>query len=252
MRSDRTPSWNAPPPVLSVVLPVYNEESGLRATLAAVGRHLAALAPAGHEIVVSDDGSGDRSAEIAREMARELPIRVIGSPRNEGKGAAVRRGMLAAAGDPIFFFDADLSTPLDEMERFLAALAAGADVAVGTRKHPQARIERPQPWHRVRLGLAYTRLANALLRVSFSDFTCGFKAFKAEAARAIFRRQRIDRWSFDAETLFLARRLGLRVAELPVRWLDREDSRVRVGGAVVRSFLELLQIRRDAAAGRYD
>jgi dolichyl-phosphate beta-glucosyltransferase len=238
--------------VISVVIPVFNEESGLRATLAAVGRHLAALAPDSHEIVVSDDGSRDGSAAIAQEMARDLPLVLVRGEKNQGKGAAVRRGMLAARGDPIFFFDADLSTPLEEMTRFAAALEAGADVAVGTRKHKEARIDRWQPWHRVQLGLAYTRLANLLLGLSYSDFTCGFKAFRSAAARAIFSRQRLDRWSFDAEILFLARRLGLRVQELPVRWSDRADSRVRVGGAIVKSFLELLQIRRDAAAGRYD
>lgn len=237
--------------MLSVVIPVYNEESGLRDALAAVGRHLARLRPGDHEIVVSDDGSRDGSAAIAAEMARTLPIRRVGSATNQGKGAAVRRGILAAAGDPILFSDADLSTPLEEMERLLAALDAGADVAVGTRKHAQARIERWQPWHRVQLGLAYTRLANGLLGLAFSDFTCGFKAFRRAAAQAIFTRQRLDRWSFDAETLFLARRLGLRVDELPVRWADRPQSRVRVGSAIVKSFLELLQIRRNAARGLY-
>jgi dolichyl-phosphate beta-glucosyltransferase len=241
--------------VLSVVIPVFNEESGLRDTLAAVGRHLATLRPGrpdDHEILVSDDGSLDRSVAIAGEMARELPIRVLQGERNLGKGAAVRCGVLAARGDPILFFDADLSTPLDEVARFLAALEGGADVAIGTRKHAQARIERWQPWHRVQLGLAYTRLANALLGLGHSDFTCGFKAFRAHAAREIFRRARLDRWSFDAEVLYLARRLGLRVTELPVRWSDRPDSRVRVGSAVVRSFLELLEIRRNAARRRYD
>ena len=237
--------------MLSVVIPVYNEESGLRDTLAAVGRHLTRTRPGDHEIVVSDDGSADRSAAIAEEMARELPIRLERSDRNRGKGAAVRRGMLAARGDPILFFDADLSTPLEEMERFTAALDAGADVAIGTRKHKDAQIDRWQPWHRVQLGLAYTRLTNVLLGLSFSDFTCGFKAFRAAAAREIFRRQQLERWSFDAEILFLAARLGLRVTQLPVRWADRADSRVRVGSAIVKSFCELLQIRRNAARGLY-
>lgn len=237
--------------MLSVVIPVFNEESGLRDTLAVVGRHLATLRPGDHEIVVSDDGSRDGSAAIAEEMARSLPIRVLKGGSNRGKGAAVRAGMLAAAGDPIFFFDADLSTPLAEMERFLAALDQGADVVVGTRKHKEARIDRSQPWHRVQLGLAYTRLTNLLLGLDVSDFTCGFKAFRAAAAQAIFRRQQLERWSFDAEILFLAQHLGLRVAELPVRWADRPDSRVRLGSAILKSFCELLQIRRNAASGRY-
>lgn len=238
--------------MLSVVIPVFNEEAGLRATLQAVGAELRRLAPAGHEILVSDDGSRDGSVALAEAMANDWPVRVLRAPRNRGKGAAVRAGMLAARGDPIFFFDADLSTPLAEIERFLAALAAGAAVAIGTRKHHEARIELAQPWWRIALGQSYTRLANALLELAVSDFTCGFKAFRADAARAIFGRQRLERWSFDAEILFLAHRLGLPVAELPVRWADRPDSRVRVGSAMIKSFAELLEIRRNARAGRYD
>ncbi len=237
--------------VLSVVIPVYNEAACLQATLLAVGAHLTAIAPGDFEIVVADDGSRDASADLARALADRLPLRVASLPTNRGKGAAVRAGMLAARGDPIFFFDADLSTPLTELERFRAELAAGADVAVGTRKHPQARIERPQPWYRVQLGRSYTRLANAVLGLEVSDFTCGFKGFRAAAAQAIFTRQRLDRWSFDAEILFLAHRLGLRVAELPVRWADRPDSRVRVGSAMLKSFAELLAIRRHARRGDY-
>jgi dolichyl-phosphate beta-glucosyltransferase len=244
------------PNVLSVVIPVFNEEARLRETLATVGRHLEQLR-AGRgidrcEIVVSDDGSADRSVAVATELARELPLVLVRGEKNLGKGAAVRRGMLAAGGDPVFFFDADLSTPLEQMAPFLDALARGADVVVGTRKHAAATIVRPQPWHRVQLGLAYTRLTNRLLGLSFSDFTCGFKAFRAAAARAIFSLQRLERWSFDAEILFLARRLGCKVEEIPVTWSDRPDSRVRVGSAVVKSFLELLEIRRNAARGDYE
>ena len=242
--------------MLSVVIPVFNEEARLRETLATVGRHLAQLRTArrldGFEIVVSDDGSRDRSVAIVEELARELPLALVRGGKNRGKGAAVRQGMLAAKGDPVFFFDADLSTPLDQMAPFLDALDGGADVVIGTRKHADATIVRPQPWHRVQLGLAYTRLTNRLLGLSFSDFTCGFKAFRAATARAIFSRQKLDRWSFDAEILFLAHRLGARVREIPVTWADRPDSRVRVGSAVVKSFLELLEIRRRAARGEYE
>ena len=237
--------------MLSVVIPVFNEEAGLRAALEQTGRFLATHESGGHEIVVCDDGSRDGSAKLAESLAAQWPVRVLRWEQNRGKGAVVRDGMLAARGDPVLFMDADLSTPLDELPRFLAALKEGADVAIATRKHHGARIERPQPWHRVALGKNYTRLANALLGLHVSDFTCGFKLFTAAAAKAVFSRQRLDRWSFDAEIVFLAHRLGLRVAELPVRWADRPDSRVRVGSAVWKSLLELLEIRRAARRGLY-
>lgn len=237
--------------MLSVVVPVYNEEAILRGALEQTARYLATLAPGDHEIVVCDDGSRDGSAKVAESLAATAPIRVMRWEKNRGKGAVVRDGMLAARGDPVLFMDADLSTPLDELPRFLAALEQGADVAIATRKHHEARIERSQPWHRVALGKNYTRLANSLLGLRVSDFTCGFKLFRAAAAKAVFSRQRLDRWSFDAEIVFLSHRLGLRVAELPVRWADRPDSRVRVGSAVWKSLLELLQIRSAARRGLY-
>lgn len=246
--------------MLSIVIPVYNEAAVLGATLEAVVQRCGGIAPQGFEIVLADDGSTDGSTALAESLADALAgqqpalraLRVVRLPVNRGKGNAVRAGVLAARGDPVVYFDADLSTPLDELPRFLAALAGGADVAIGTRKHQDARIERPQPWLRVALGRSYTRLANALLGLQVSDFTCGCKAFRAAAARAIFTRQRLERWSFDAEIVCLAHRMRMRVDELPVRWINRPDSRVRVAGAVVRSFLELLAIRWHALRGHYD
>src|SRR5690606_35892424 len=169
-----------------------------------------------------------------------------------GKGATVRRGMLAADGDPVFFTDADLSTPLTEMDRFLPLLEQGADVVVGTRKHREADIRTPQGRVRTAMGLGYTRAVNRVLGLGFSDYTCGFKAFRRSAAQEIFSRSVVDGWSFDAEILFLAARLGLTVRELPVTWEDRPNSKVRVVRDAVRSFSELVAIRLRASRGGYD
>jgi dolichyl-phosphate beta-glucosyltransferase len=237
--------------LLSVVIPVYNEEKRIRQTLLEVDEYLAPRHPEGFEILCSDDGSTDRSAEIIAELADRLPVRLLRSPRNEGKGAAVVRGMLEARGDPVFFFDADLSTPLFEIARFLSLLDDGADVVIGTRKHPEALIERPQPWHRVHLGLAYTRIVHLLTGTRLSDYTCGFKAFRHRACREVFERSRIRGWSFDAEIMFLARHRGFKIVELPVNWIDDPDSKVRLMRAIVGSFLELLLIRLNQLRGCY-
>jgi dolichyl-phosphate beta-glucosyltransferase len=159
--------------------------------------------------------------------------------------------MLEAAGDPVFFTDADLSTPLEELERFEPLLAAGADVVIGTRKHKDAKIQRAQNSVRTWMGLGYTRLVNATLGLDLTDFTCGFKLFRREAAQAIFSRSVIDGWSFDAEVLFLAKRLGFAIAEVPVTWHDEPDSKVRLLRDTARSFAELVGIRLRAARGGY-
>lgn len=219
----------------------------MRAIAAYLETHFASA----FEIVAVDDGSRDRSVEILRALPPTARVRVLENTINLGKGAAVRRGMLEAAGDPVFFTDADLSTPLAELERFLPMLASGHDVVIGTRKHESAEIRRAQSATRTYLGLGYTRLVNSILGLDLTDYTCGFKLFSREAAQAIFSRSVVDGWSFDAEILFLARRLGFKIAEVPVRWEDKPDSKVRIVRDTARSFAEILSIRLRAARGGY-
>lgn len=240
--------------MISVVIPVFNEEPVLRRSLLAVLECLERLdLPDGFEVVCVDDGSADRSLEILRDVARDRPVEVLENSVNLGKGAAVRRGMLAARGDPTFFVDADLATPLDEIPRFLPLLVeGGADVAIGTRKHPEARVLKRQGPIRTFMGLGYTGLANRVLGLRHSDYTCGFKGFRRKAAEAIFQRSVVDGWSFDAEILFLANRLGLKIVEVPVTWHDQPQSKVRLLRDTARSFAELLAVRARAAAGVYD
>ena len=230
--------------LLSVVIPVYNEAPCLEANLEAVEAFLRPRFGERHEIVCVDDGSRDGSGKVLAALDGRLPLRVLTHPENRGKGAAVRTGMAAARGETVFFFDADLSTPLVEMERFWELLRGGAHVVIGTRKSAGAKIKRFQPPHRVVMGLGYTYLVNLVMGLRISDYTCGFKAFSRKAVDAIVPRLTVDGWSFDVEILYLARRLGFEVREVPVTWENRPGSKVRLVRDTMRSFRELLQIRR--------
>ncbi len=237
-------------PKLSILLPAYNEGRRIFSCVRALDRYFKRRR-AGFEIVVVDDGSSDRTGAEARRAARGIRnVRVIGSRPNRGKGYALRRGVAAARGARILFLDVDLSTKPDQWPRLEARLDAGADIAIGSRKMAGANLLRRQPWWRERLGKVFTFLVRLLL-VDVSDVTCGFKAFRATVAKRLFARQVLDDWSFDAEVLFLARRAGLRVDEVPVVWRDDPDSKVRLASAAIDSLKGLLKIRLNHAIGRY-
>lgn len=237
-------------PRLSVVIPAYNESRRLPGTLDALLRWMAGR-DFSVEVVVVDDGSSDGTADLARSRLAGVPHRVLVHDRNRGKGAGIRTGMLAAEGEYVLFTDADLSTPIEEVERFLPVHAAGVPIVIGTRKSAGAQVLRRQSWLRERMGRVYTRLSNALVCPGITDFTCGFKCFSAEAARAIFPLQREDGWAYDSEILYLARRLGFAVREVPVRWTNDPSTRVRLLRDAAGSFAGLLRIRGRALAGAY-
>lgn len=238
-------------PHLSLVIPAFDETARIGPSLREMAAYLAEQ-PFASELLVVDDGSRDGTFEVLRELAPSLPVPLRGlrCARNRGKGHAIKVGVAAAAGERVLFSDADLSTPIEESERLLAALDAGADVAIGSRKIEGANITVHQPWLRERMGKAFTWLVNRLL-VDVSDVTCGFKAFRSEVARDLFSRLRIDAWSFDAELLFLCRQRGYALVEVPVRWHDEAGSRVRLGRDVLGSLAGLLRIRWNAARGVY-
>lgn len=236
-------------PDLSVVIPAFNEAGRLPQTLTRVRAYLDARG-LNYEIVVADDGSSDGTAERARGAGGPALI-VTRSERNRGKGHAVRRGMLLASGRQRLMTDADLSTPIEELARLEQALAAGHDVAIGSRAVRGARIEVRQGGLRESIGRLFNRLVRLLALPGVHDTQCGFKLFSARAAETAFGLARLDGFGFDVEALFLARRAGLRIAEVPVVW--RNDAATRVSflkGAA--GFLDVARVRLNAWAGHYD
>jgi dolichyl-phosphate beta-glucosyltransferase len=234
---------------LSVVIPAYNEAARLPATLAAIKRFLDG-ASLSHEILVVDDGSSDDTSARA-QAALPGGVRVLRNETNRGKGFSVRRGMQEATGARRLMSDADLSTPIQELPRLMQKLDEGFDVAIASRALPGAQVVVHQPYFRENVGRLFNLMAQALLLPGLQDTQCGFKLWSGAAAREGFARARIDGFSFDVEVLYLARRRGRRIAEVPVTWRNDAASRVTLlrGSA---AFLDLLRIRGNALAGRYD
>jgi dolichyl-phosphate beta-glucosyltransferase len=227
---------------LSVVVPSYNEEGRLPALLEAFEDGAEpVLGAAGfrlHELIVVDDGSTDGTARLLADQESAIPqLRVIRFPSNRGKGAAVRAGMLAASGEYALLTDVDLATPLTEIRALAAGLAGGFDIAIGSRGLPASRIDVHQPFHRELMGRIFNRMLRVATGLPFRDTQCGFKLYRLERSRRLFELQSIDGFAFDAEVLVLARRQGLSVAEIPIRWAD--DARTTVG--IVRAPAAMLR-----------
>jgi dolichyl-phosphate beta-glucosyltransferase len=244
-----TANVDADTPHLTFVVPAHNEERRLGDSLKRLVEY-AAQQPFAVEIIVVDDGSADRTAEIAREAASGVPanvsLRLLQHERNRGKGAAVRTGALAARGDYVLSFDADLAMPPEEASKLLAALEAGAGVAAGTRVRPEGgdmRASQPA-WRRIG-GRLFGMVRRRLLLPDIQDTQCGFKAFRRDVAQAVFSRQQLDGWAFDPEVLYIARKLGYEIAQVPIAWEHQADSQFRLGArAALREINDLLRIRR--------
>ncbi len=240
---------------LSIVLPAFDEEERLGDTMEKILSYLDANS-INAELIIVDDGSGDRTAEVARETAAGFPqieTNVIRYEENRGKGFAVRIGLLAAKSDLALFSDADLSTPIEEMHKLLDPIRNGEyDVTFGSRAIDRSLIGTHQPWLRENGG----RVINFMIRkrsgLEFSDTQCGFKAFNMTKFRPLLDVMKIDRFGFDIEFLFVAKYHGLRLAEIPVRWNDVAGSKVSPFRDTSRMFTELSQIRRNARNGAYD
>lgn len=236
----------------SIVIPAFNEQARIGATLDRVmdcieDRRWAA------EVLVVNDGSTDGTATIVANEARRYPnLRLIHNPGNKGKGYAVRNGILQSRGEIIMFTDADLSAPIEEAERLFMAIRSGADVAIGSRWLDRSRQTLRQPLYRRFFGRCFNLLTRMVMNLPLADTQCGFKAFSQQAARTIFIRQRIERWGFDPEILYIALRRGMRVDEVPVTWGHDERTRISYLKDGIRMLQDLVAVRYYSLAGYYD
>jgi glycosyltransferase involved in cell wall biosynthesis len=239
-------------PRLSIVIPAYNESARIENALERVMRCVEEQGWDA-EVLVVDDGSKDATPEIVQQWMQRYPrLNLIQNNGNRGKGYSVRNGLLQAAGDVVMFTDADLSAPMEEAERLFAAIADGADVAIGSRWLDRTRQTIHQPLYRRFFGRCFNWVTRTIMGLPFKDTQCGFKAFRRQAAQIIFRLQRIERWGFDPEILFIARKLGYDIREVPVTWGHDERSRMSYLKDGMKMLEEMAIIRSNSLAGRYD
>jgi len=235
-------------PTVSVVIPAYNEEWRILPTVGAIATHMCSRGEP-WELVVADDGSTDTTVALLEDL-RFPNIRVLIAERNKGKGDAVRRGMLAAEGQYVLFADADQSTPIEQFDRLLDQLKDGYDVAVGSRAAAGAAVSGRSPLRKV-LSRGLRLLVSVGFGVKVADTQCGFKPFTADAARTLFELQIVDNFSFDLEVLYLSDKVGLRVAEVPVEWIDAPGTRVDAAKVTLQFLADLVKIRINDLRGHY-
>jgi glycosyltransferase involved in cell wall biosynthesis len=235
----------------SIVIPAFNEKARIGATLTEVLRCVEKKSW-NAEIIVVDDGSTDSTADIVNDIAARHPcVRLLANGTNRGKGYSVRNGMLHAGGDIVLFTDADLSSPIAEAERLFNAIREGADVAIGSRWLESGRQTIRQPLYRRFFGRCFNFVTRMIMRLPFADTQCGFKAFTRHAAHTVFQLQRIERWGFDPEILFIALKRGFVVREVPVTWGHDERTRLSYLKDGLQMLKELIFVRWNAATGAY-
>ena len=240
------------PITYSIVIPAYNESARIRASLDRVLAHIGDR-QWDAEVLVVNDGSHDDTAQIVENYAVRHPtLRLLQNPGNRGKGYSVRNGMLHASGEILLFTDADLSSPIEEADKLFAALQAGADLAIGSRWLRAELQTQRQSLHRQLFGRIFNLALRVVLGLPYRDTQCGFKAFTRTAAQAIFPHQHIERWGFDPEILFLARKFGMKVEEVPVEWAHSEGTRINPLRDGIRMFIEMLRVRWYSLTGEYN
>jgi len=241
---------NSSSPDLSVVIPSYNEELRLPGTLDRIATYLQTYGGAA-EVLVVDDGSKDRTAAVAESYRGKIPsLRVVSNRVNRGKGYSVRHGMQEARGRIALFTDADLSAPIEEAGKLIAALENN-DVAIGSRAMDRSLITVHESRFREFAGIIFNKIVRIILWLPFVDTQCGFKAFRRENCGVIFEQQRIERFGFDPELLYLARHHGLRTVEIPVRWGHSAATKVSMLRDSVQMFTDVFTIRWNALTGCY-
>ena len=237
---------------ISVIVPAYNEEARIVPTLERLCEYLGERFP-GYEIIVVDDGSTDNTSRVVKNLIlKSCDIKLIQSPKNMGKGHAVKTGVLASKGGLVLICDADLSTPVEEVEKLGHFMKEGFDIAIGSRGLRDSDIAVRQPWHRERMGKIFNVFVRNLVMGGIRDTQCGFKLFRGDVSRELFAKCRIHGFSFDVEVLFLAEKAGYKIKEVPIRWLNSPHSRVTLISDPVSMFLELFRIRLNWLLNRYN
>ena len=237
-------------PFFSIIIPAYNEENRLPGTLEQLFRFLEKQ-PFASEIIVVENGSNDRTFEIAQKFANgQKNVHVLHNEQR-GKGKAIQRGVLAASGEYIFLCDADLSMPVEEIRKFIPPQLENFDIAIASREAPGS-VRYNEPYYRHFTGRVFNTLIRLLVLPSLQDTQCGFKCIRAKVARDIFPYQTLTGWAFDVELLYIARHHGYQIAEIPIHWYFNADSKISVFRDSLRMFLDLLRIRRNALLGLYD
>jgi dolichyl-phosphate beta-glucosyltransferase len=245
-----TNSMTSSPPNLSIIIPAYNEEARLPATLDRIANYIRVQMP-NSEVIVVDDGSTDRTVAVAESCRGKFPeLRVLSNGVNRGKGFSVKRGSLEARGEIILFTDADLSAPIGEAGKLLAALS-NHEVAIGSRAMDRSLIETHQSLFREFAGILFNKIVRIILRLPFVDTQCGFKAFRRERCQIIFEQQTIERFGFDPELLYLARHHGLSISEVPVRWGHSPATKVSMLRDSTQMFADIFIIRWNGLLGKY-
>ena len=238
-------------PRYSIVIPAFNERARIPATMRSVVECVRVRGWSA-EVIVVNDGSTDETAALVKEFALHSPeVRLLENPTNRGKGYSVRSGILHALGDVVMFTDADLSSPIEEAQRLFDAIAAGADIAIGSRWLATSRQTHRQPLYRQIFGRVFNALTRAIMRLPFADTQCGFKAFTRSAAQTVFQLQTIERWGFDPEILFIALKRGYHIQEVPVSWAHDARSRISYLRDGLQMLKELAIVRWNALLGRY-
>ena len=238
---------------LSVVIPAYNEEARLPATLTKVADYLTTANLSFWEVLVVDDGSTDGTAAAVESFSKQRSgIRLLRNPGNRGKGYSVRHGMMTGRGAWLLFTDADLSAPIEELEKLAAAVTReNADGAIGSRGLDRSLIGVHQPAFRENAGKFFNTVMRLATRLPYKDTQCGFKLFRQDAAERIFRRQQLERFGFDVEILYIARKLNYKIVEVPVRWNHVDGSKVGMAQGI-DGFVDVLRVLKNSASGRYD
>jgi dolichyl-phosphate beta-glucosyltransferase len=237
-------------PELSIIIPAYNEELRLPATLSSIAAYMRS-SKRNIEVIVVDDGSRDKTVAVAEQFLNEIPsLRVVSNGENRGKGYSVRHGMQEARGDIVLFTDADLSAPIEEVEKLLPAMKTN-DVAIGSRAMDRSQITVHESPFREFAGIIFNKIVRLILWLPFVDTQCGFKAFRREPCKIIFEQQTIERFGFDPELLYLARHHGLRSVEISVRWGHSPATKVSMMRDSMMMFVDVFVIRWNSLTGKY-